>query len=124
MKKIIATLGISLLSLLSSNAQKKANPEPDNKETVFVVIRSREESIKYTFTSIRDFEENTGKIFDEITPYSSKKSENSCNIVVEISLSAKKGETSKNIAASITTNDEQIKVEIKKIYENLLLAIK
>ena len=124
MKKTIAILGISLLAFLPSKAQNKVKPEPDYKESVFIVIKSHEESVKYTFTSIRDFEENSAKIFDEITPHNLKKSENKCNIVVEISLSAIRGETSKKITASITTNDEQITAETKKLYENLLLAIK
>ena len=104
--------------LLSPTAFAQAK---DKQESAYLKVKSGEETITYEFQSIKDLEENSEKILDEITPTDKpNKKEKRDIFTIEISLTMSLENESTTLTGSVTAPDHAIVTEVKKLRSQLI----
>ncbi len=116
MKKLFFSFLSTILFSLLGLAQAK-----DKQESAYLKVKSGEETITYEFHSIKDFEENSEKILDEIIPPDKpNKREKKDIFTIEISLTMSLENESTTLTGSITAPDNAIVAEVKKLRSQLI----
>lgn len=114
-KLLFIFLNIILLSF-TGIAQVK-----EKQESTYLKVKSGEEAITYEFHSIRDFEENSEKILDEIiTTNKPNKKEKTDILTIEISITVTLDEESTTVTGSVTASYSKIISEVKKLRTQLI----
>ena len=119
MKKLATTLMSSILFSFYSYAQDTIKKE-EKTESAIIIVKSNEEVIKYKFDSIKDFDENSDKILDDISllPETEKVAINEVTVEIVITVNCKSKSTT--ISTSITTSCLAIADAVKKIRTQLI----
>lgn len=116
MKKLL--LSFVLIVLFPFIAISQVN---DKKESTYLKVKSGEDSTTYEFHSIKDFEENSEKILDEIiTTVKPNKKEKDDLLTIEISITLTLNKESTTITGSVTATHLKIISEIKKLRTQLI----
>jgi hypothetical protein len=116
MKKLL--LSFVIIVLFPFIAISQVN---DKKESTYLKVKSGEDITTYEFHSIRDFEENSEKILDEIiTTAKPNKKEKDDLLTIEISITINANNISTTITGSVTTILSSIIAEVKKLRTQLL----
>ena len=128
MKKLVFTIAIIVLLAFHGIAQKKkngANSAPKGKaESAYITVKSEDEIVKYKFDTIKDFEENSNKILDEITIGSAQNKTATCEITVEISVTVNEEKVSTTVSGSITTSCATVAEAVKTLRAELIASVK
>ncbi len=119
MKNLLFGLIATFLFSLTGNAQT-ANSDTERKESAYMSVKVGDELIKYKFNSIKDLEENTDKILDEVSSNNATGRPEPCQVTVEISITVTVGITSTTLSATITTSCETMAANVKKIRSQLI----
>ena len=121
------TIIIIVLFAFHGNAQKKKNgtkSAPKGKtEAAYITVKSEEEIIKYKFDTIKDFEENSNKILDDITTGSQENKTDNCEITVEISVTVNEELISTTVSGFITTSCATVAEAVKALRAELIASI-
>ena len=127
MKNAVFTLIIMVLFAFHGNAQKKKNGtkwvHKGKTEAAFITVKSEDEIIKYKFDTIKDFEENSNKVLDDITIISKENKTNNCEITVEISVTINEELLSTTVSGSITTSCATVAEAVKALRAELIASI-
>ena len=116
MKKIFFSFLSIILFSFTSIAQVK-----EKQESTYLKVKSGDEAITYEFHSIKDFEENSEKILDEIiTAAKPNKKEKDDLLTIEISITLTLNKESTTITGSVTATHPKIISEIKKLRTQLI----
>ena len=109
------------------NAQKKKNAITSKfkgkTEAASITVKSEDEIVKYKFDTIKDFEENSNKILDDITTGSKEIKTNKCEITVEISVTVDEELVSTTVSGSITTLCETVSEAVKALRTELIASV-
>jgi hypothetical protein len=122
MKNLLFGLFATVLFAFNGNAQE--NPKSDNapKDTAFLLVKTGDEQVKYQFNSIKEFEENTDKILDELTTNANSKV-SGCQVTVEVSITVTSGMVSTTVTGSVTAPCSSIAAAVKRLRAQLIAAI-
>ena len=127
MKNSVFTIIIMVLFAFHGNAQKKKNGtkwvHKGKTEAAFITVKSEDEIIKYKFDTIKDFEENSNKVLDDITIISKENKTNNCEITVEISVTINEELLSTTVSGSITTSCATVAEAVKALRAELIASI-
>ena len=127
MKNSVFTIIIMVLFAFHGNAQKKKNgtkwAHKGKTEAAFITVKSEDEIIKYKFDTIKDFEENSNKVLDDITIISKENKTNNCEITVEISVTINEELLSTTVSGSITTSCATVAEAVKALRAELIASI-
>jgi hypothetical protein len=125
MKNILWGLLVSILFSLSAKAQDEdKSKKGESKESAYLSVSLNNEVVKYKFDTIKDLEENSNKILDEITFDSEKDKDDKCKLVIEISTSISNITISTTVIGTVRTSCDKIAAEAKKLNDKLITVIK
>ena len=128
MKNSVFTIIIMVLFAFHGNAQKKKNgtkwTPKEKPEAAYITVKSEDEIVKYKFDTIKDFEENSNKILDEITTVSEENKKDNCQITVEISVTVNEELLSTTVSGSITTSCATVAEAVKALRAELIASVK
>ena len=128
MKKLVFTIIIIMLFAFYGNAQKKKNATKlafkGKTEAASITLKKEDEIVKYKFDTIKDFEENSNKILDDITTGLKENKVNKCEITVEISVTVNEEFVSTTVSGTITTSCEAVADAVKALRAELIASVK
>jgi len=91
-------------------------------ESAFLLIKSGDAVTKYQFSSIKDLEENSDALLEDLPPCdTTNKKVSECSITVEFSITVTVGGVSYTVTSSITGCDTDLST-IKKRRNQLIAA--
>ncbi|WP_333599591.1 hypothetical protein [Flavobacterium sp.] len=120
MKNLLFVFTATFLFSFNGNAQENN----ERIESAYLSITSDNEVTTYRFDSIKDLEENSPKILDEISSKTEKNKDDKCLISLIFSFSVSNGTLTKTLTSAITTYYSVIAEETKKIQDELIAIIK
>lgn len=115
-----------VLFAFHGNAQKKktATKFKGKTESAFITVKSEDEIVKYKFDTIKDFEEHSNKILDDITTVSKESKAEKCEVTVEISVTVNEEFISTTVSGSISTSCTTVAEAVKALRAELIASIK
>lgn len=114
--------GLIAMVLFSFNGNAQDAPK-EQRESVFMSVKSDNELIKYKFNSIKDLEENSDEILDDITVNAKNDKQDKSEITIELSITVNTGISETTLTASLTTTNVNIALDVKKLRAKLIAAI-
>lgn len=128
MKNSLFTLIIMVLFAFHGNAQKKKNTTTSKfkgkTEAASITVKTENEIVKYKFDTIKEFEQNSNKILDDITTNSNENKVNKCQITVEISVTVNEELISTTVSGCVTTSCDAVAEAVKELRAELIASIK
>ena len=122
MKPLLVSLLTTVLFSFKIEAQNNDRSDDKQGESAYMSVKSNDEIITYQFHSIKDLEESSDKILDEME--SDKEAGKSTSIItIEVSVSEFVGLSSTTIKGSVTTTSENASTVVKKLRSQLIAAI-
>ncbi|MGL2965523.1 hypothetical protein [Flavobacterium sp. XGLA_31] len=114
---------IAMIAVSSfGTAQNNLKSDSEQTEYAYMSVKTGDELIKYKFSSIKDFEENTDLFLDEITSRSTEGKEK-CEVTVEISATITTALLSTTITAAVTSGCATIAATVRELRTKLILSI-
>jgi hypothetical protein len=126
MKNLVFTIVIMVFLAFHANAQKKKNAAKafkGNTEAASITVKKEDEIVKYKFDTIKDFEENSNKILDEITITSTEGKADKCEVTVEISVTVNEEFVSTTVSGSVTTSCATVSEAVKALRTELITSV-